>query len=121
MRPTIFLSGLAALALATTLQAQPPAARSGDREARRERLAERREQFKNMTPEEREAAKARLKERQQTRLAQLTPELRTWVQSRNEQARLVAQQVKSGALTREQAKAQLQQWMAANPRPATGS
>lgn len=120
MRPTIFLSGLAALALTTSLQAQPPA-RGADREARRERLAERREQFKNMTPEQREAAKARLKERQATRLEQLGPEMKAWVQARNEQTRLVAQQVKSGALTREQAKAQLQQWIAANPRPAKGA
>jgi hypothetical protein len=121
MRTTLFFSGFAALALATTLNAQPAAGRSADRETRRERLAERREQFKNMTPEERDAAKAKLAERRDTRLEKASPEMRTWLTARQEQARAVAAQVKSGAITREQAKTQLQEWAKSNPRPAKAS
>jgi hypothetical protein len=121
MRITLLLSAVTTLALAATAQAQAPAARGADREARRERVAERREQIKNMTPEQREAAKARLAERRDARLENASPEMRTWLQARQEAARSVAQQVKSGALTREQAKAQLQQWAQSNPRPGKSS
>jgi hypothetical protein len=121
MRPTrFFLVATAVVALATTLDAQPPrAGRPVDREGARERLAERREAWKNLTPEERAAKKDELKERREARLEKLGPDMRTWVDARNTQARSVAEQVKSGALTREQGRAQLQAWIAANPRPAT--
>lgn len=121
MRITLLLSAVTTLALAATAQAQAPAARGADREGRRERVAERREKIQNMTPEERDAAKARLAEKRDARLENASPEVKAWLQSRNEHARSVAEQVKSGALTREQARAELQQWAKANPRPGKTS
>ncbi len=119
MRPTLLVSALAAtVTLATLANAQPPAGRPGDREARRERIEERRERFRNMTPEQREQARARMQERRDDRLAQLGPEMRAWVESRNQQARTIAEQVKSGALTREAAREQMRTWLQSNPRPA---
>jgi hypothetical protein len=119
MRPTIYLSALVAIVgLASVATAQPPAGRPGDREARRERIEERRERFRNMTPEQRDQARARMQERRDDRLAQLGPEMRAWVETRNQQARSIAEQVKSGALTRDAARDQMRTWLQANPRPA---
>jgi N-methylhydantoinase B/oxoprolinase/acetone carboxylase alpha subunit len=117
MRTSVLVAAMAAaLSMATAAQAQPPAA-SGDRTARRERMEQRREKLQNMTPEQREQAKAKAKEHRATRLESLSPEGRAWVQSRDAEARRVAQEVQSGALTREQAREQLRAWSTANPRP----
>ncbi|MCU0646387.1 MAG: hypothetical protein MUF00_00210 [Gemmatimonadaceae bacterium] len=120
MRPTTLLcAALAALSLAATAQAQPPrAGRPIDREAARERIAERRAQWQNLTPEQREAKKTELKARREAHLEKLGPAMRTWVDARNAQVRSTAEQVKAGTLTREQARTALRDWMTANPRPA---
>jgi uncharacterized protein YecT (DUF1311 family) len=104
------------LLLASAVQAQAPA--SDRREARRERVQEAREQWKNMTPEEREAAAAKAKEKRAARLETLSPEGKAWVQSRDAEVRRIATDVKAGTLTKSQGREQMKTWAAANPRPA---
>ncbi|MCU0646350.1 MAG: hypothetical protein MUF00_00025 [Gemmatimonadaceae bacterium] len=109
------------LVLASAVHAQAPAQApaSDRRDARRERVQEAREQWKSMTPEEREAAAARAKEQRAARLETLSPEGKAWVQSRDAEARRIATEVKAGTLTKAAGREQMKAWAAANPRPAS--
>jgi hypothetical protein len=117
-------AALTAAPLAAHAQASAPATPGAPRREqaaeRREKMQERREAAKAMTPEQREAARARAQER----FAAMPPEQqqflkdqRAYSQGLREKSRELRGQVESGAITREAMAEQLRAYRDAN-RPA---
>ena len=109
-------------AAVNTVQAQTSTA-SGT--ARRAAAVERRKEFREklqaMTPEQRQAALDKAKQRAAKHRHNMTPAQKAYAAARHEEVKSERAAVKAGTLTRETAAAQLQAWRAAHPRPAKGA